>query len=281
MAFMTYASLLMHMAPGEEAEGRLRIACELAARFDATLIGIDAAMFEIPVLDPTGYAAIDAEMIAFERQSLEAEFEESARKFHAAAGAKNLRTKWYSGLEFPADVICHHARAADLLVIGGGATASTVAPQHAADAGDILMQAGRPVIVVPPGLSELRLDHVVVAWKDTREARRAAADSIGLLKSAREVSVLAVCSADESETARSAVLDVVAYLARHRIAAAQEMRMIAHDDAAEEILSVTAEKQSDLIVCGGFGRGRMREWAFGGVTRELLKKSPVACLFSH
>jgi len=279
---MTYASLLTHMVPGEEAEGRLRIACELAARFDATLIGIDAAMFEIPVLDPTGYAAIGAEMIAVERQSLEAEFRESASKFQAAAGAKNLRTKWYSGLEFPADVICRHARAADLLVIGCGATASTVAPpQHAADAGDILMQAGRPVIVVPPGLSELRLDHVVVAWKDTREARRAVADSIALLKSAGEVSVLAVCSADESETARSAVLDVVAYLAQHGITAAQVMRMIAHDDAAEEILSVTAEKQSDLIVCGGFGRGRMREWAFGGVTRDLLRNSPVACLFSH
>jgi nucleotide-binding universal stress UspA family protein len=278
---MTYARLLLHMEPGEEAEERLRIACELAARFGATLIGVDAAMFEIPLIDPTGFAAIDAEMIASERQSLEAEIEDNAKKFHAAAAAKNLRAIWHSGLEFPADMICRHARAADLLVIGRGATAATAAPQHAADAGDILMQAGRPVLVVPPGLSELRLDHVLVAWKDAREARRAVADAIALLKSAGKVSVLAVCTTDESESARSAVADVAGYLAQHGITAAQEIRIIAHDDAAGEILSMTAEKQSDLIVCGGFGRGRIREWAFGGVTREILKKSPVACLFSH
>lgn len=278
---MTYKNLLLHMEPGDAAAGRLNLACGLAERLGAVLIGIDAAMLQVPVIDPTGFAAVDADLISSERQAFEAEFEDSAKRFDAAASAKNLRMKWFSSLEFPADMLCRHARAADLLVIGHGATAETPSPQHAADPGDVVMRAGRPALVVPPGISELRLAHVVVAWKDTREARRAVADSIPLMKLAGKTSIVAVSAEGETDEARRSAEDVVAYLGRHDIAAEAEVRIDTREGAAAEILKAAQEKQSDLVVCGAYGHARMREWAFGGVTRDLLKKSAVACLMSH
>jgi len=278
---MTYKSILLHMEPGEEADGRLQIACALAARLDALLIGVDAAMLQVPVIDPTGFAAVDADLITAERQAFDAEFEESAKKFQAAAAAKNLPTKWFNNLEFPADVMCRHARAADLLVIGHGATATTASPQHAMDPGDVLMQAGRPVLVIPPGLSELRLEHVIIAWKGTREARRAIADSIALLRLAGKATVLAVCPEGDAEAVRSEIEDVADYLARHEIAAEHEVRIRPPDGVADEILRAARERQSDLIVSGAYGHARMREWVFGGVTHDLLKKSTAATFLSH
>ena len=35
------------------------------------------------------------------------------------------------------------------------------------------------------------------------------------------------------------------------------------------------------IVAGAYGHGRLREWAFGGVTRDLLSYAPLCCLMSH
>ncbi len=281
MRFMKYTTLLVHVEPGADADGRLQMACGLAARFDALLIGIGAAMFEMPVLDPTGYAPVDAELISSERQSLEAELEECEKRFHEAAAAKNLRTKWHSNLEFPADMVCRYARSADLLIIGRGASPTTASPQHAINPGDVLMRAGRPVLVVPPGISDLRLEHALVAWKASREARRAVADSIGLLKLAGKTTVVAICLESEAEALGSEIADVTAYLVRHNIAATHEVRFVSHERAADEILLAAQQMQSDLIVAGAYGHARMREWVFGGVTRDLLKKSPVACFLSH
>ena len=71
---MTYKNLLLHMEPGDAAAGRLNIACGLAERLGAVLIGVDAAMLQVPVIDPTGFAAVDADLISSERQAFEAEF---------------------------------------------------------------------------------------------------------------------------------------------------------------------------------------------------------------
>lgn len=278
---MQYKSLLVHVEPGEEADGRLEAACGLAARCDALLIGVAAAMFEMPIMDPTGYAPVDAEIISSERQSLEAELEDCEKKFRQAAAAKNLRTAWHSALEFPADMVCRIARGADLLIIGHGASAATVSPQHVIDPGDVLLQAGRPSLVVPPAMSELRLNQALIAWKDTREARRALADSISLLKLAGKTHVVSICPESEAETAATEIADVAAYLERHGIHATQEVKQVSHEHAADGVLHAAEGLHADLIVAGAYGHARMREWVFGGVTADLLKKSSIACLLSH
>ena len=55
---------------------------------------------------------------------------------------------------------------------------SIVDPCAAPDPSDLLMQAGRPIIVVPPALEWFDFRSVLVAWKDVREARRAVLDAL-------------------------------------------------------------------------------------------------------
>jgi hypothetical protein len=67
-------------------------------------------------------------------------------------------------------VLTREARSADLVVIG-----QTQGPRGAyrsLDPGEAILKMGRPMLVVPEGKSSLRGEHIVIGWKDTREARR-------------------------------------------------------------------------------------------------------------
>lgn len=278
---MTSANFLVHVDRDDECNGRVALACSLAARFDARLIGLAAAMLDLPVIDPMGYAPIDAETIATERDTLEADLKVAAEKFQRAADTHKLQTEWRASLEFPADMVCRQARSADLLVIGRGEVEKATGPQRVLDPGDVLMQAGRPVLVVPPEIDSLPLAHVIVAWKDTRESRRAVADVLPFLAAAQKVSVLELATEDEIDDAKAGVADVVAYLARHGIPAQGEAKLLSKSDPASAIIAFAKEKGADLIVAGAYGHARLREWVFGGVTYELIKRSPICCLLSH
>jgi nucleotide-binding universal stress UspA family protein len=50
---------------------------------------------------------------------------------------------------------------------------------------------------------------------------------------------------------------------------------------AEELVRAAESEGADLIVAGAYGHSRMREWIFGGVTRDLLHHSPICCLLAH
>jgi nucleotide-binding universal stress UspA family protein len=278
---MTSACFIVHADREPESDGRIALACSLAERFDAQLIGVGAAMMDMPVVDPMGYAPIDARVIASERELLEGDLKAAAEKFQRFAAAKNLETEWRSSLEFPADLICREARMADLLIIGRGEVEKSIGPQRGIDPGDVLMQSGRPVLVVPPGVEAIGFNHVIVAWKDARESRRAVSDALPYLKVAKAVTVLQLSTDDEEREAKTSVADVVAYLRRHGIAATGETRVLARIDPASEIIAAAKEKNADLIVAGAYGHTRLREWVFGGVTYALIKKSPVCCLLSH
>jgi len=129
--------------------------------------------------------------------------------------------------------------------------------------------------MVPPGSERLSAKHVVVAWKDTREARRAVRDSLPFLKQAEDVSVIGIGEPAQGGT------DVCAYLRHHGIEARAYTRPGQIASMADELVRIAEQEGADLIVCGAYGHSRTREWVFGGVTRELLNHAPVCCLMAH
>ncbi len=278
---MTSACFIVHADREPESDGRIALACSLAERFEARLMGVGGAMMDMPVIDPMGYAAIDARTLASERELLEGDLKVAGEKFQRFAAARKLESEWRSGLEFPADLICREARIADLLIIGRGEVEKSIGPQRGLDPGDVLMQSGRPVLVVPPGVESIAFEHAIIAWKDARESRRAISDALPFLKVAKAVTVLQLSTEDEEGDAKTSVADVVGYLNRHGIAASGETRVLARIDPASEIIAAAKDKDADLIVAGAYGHTRLREWVFGGVTYALIKKSPICCLLSH
>lgn len=277
---MTFKTLLVAVDQGVDSDARIRLACDLAAGLDAHLIGACGVALSVPPADDlyTG-GAMFGEAFTFLRDLAEAEVRGALTRFHELVGSRRGRTEWRGRLGLPADVVAHEARAADLVILG---RRSSRAPTHAIDPADVLMAVGRPVLVVPP---ERERDPTgwpaVVAWKDSREAQRAAASALPLLSRASTVHVLEIAGEDTAEQAAARTDDVVAWLARHGIAAEAHVSPPGKTTAARNILGFAASHRAGLIVCGGYGHARLREWALGGVTSELLASAPVCLLLTH
>jgi nucleotide-binding universal stress UspA family protein len=120
----------------------------------------------------------------------------------------------------------------------------------------------------------------VIAWKATREAARAAFDSLPILTQAEKVQVLEV---RERRHGASHAPDpiIAAALARHGIKATVRSSIATDMSVGNEILSRLADADADLLVMGAYGHSRMREFVFGGVTRHIARQMTVPTLFSH
>jgi nucleotide-binding universal stress UspA family protein len=276
---MTIAALMVYVGNDDHAAACVDLACDIAAAFDAALIGLSANMPKPVVVDPYAAGAFAGELLTAERGVAEQDLQRARNLFNAIAGARGRILEWRDGIAFPADLLVREARAADLLIIGRDVARAS--RYHAPDAGDVLLGAGRPLLLVPRKAPRSPLGTaVVVAWKESREARRAVADAMPFLRQASRVSVVEVCGAEDADMAQHHLADVVAFLARHGVAAEAEVRP-QHGCTADQLMAVAKEKQAGLIVLGGYGHSRLRESAFGGVTRDMLKTCPVCLLLSH
>ncbi|MDJ0390507.1 universal stress protein [Roseomonas sp. E05] len=276
-----YRSIMVHV-PADDAAGLpVGLAADLAQRFGARLIGIAAGDVAL-TMSVASYGSASAQVITLQMAELEEMLRAAEARFRGAAGAAGEHTEWRSFTEFPATAVSREARAADLLVMSPrrGAFGSNFI--SAAEPGDVLMQAGRPVLLVPPGIGHLPAARVLVAWKDRREARRAVQDALPLLARAERVQVLEVCEPEESVAdAERRTADVAAYLRGHGARAESAACARREPTAARQIAAAATALGADLIVAGGYGHARLREWIFGGVTRELMVHPACCCLLSH
>jgi nucleotide-binding universal stress UspA family protein len=275
-----YRSILVHVTTGEAARARLALAVDLAERHDAHLIGIGAGCLNLPV-DAVGDGSAAAAVVEIGTEALEAELRAAEARFRQAAQGL-AKLEWRAFQEFAAGAIAREARAADLVVLGREDAGSSDGFSVALSPGDVVLQAGRPVLAVPPGIDRLEAARVLVAWKDTREARRAVQDALPLLRGAGQVTVMEICEEEEKVgPAAARAQDVARYLLRHGVGAQGIARRAGEDGAAAQIALAARAEGADLVVSGAYGHARLREWVFGGVTRELLRNAAHCCLLSH
>lgn len=273
-AIVDIRSLLVQVEPGAETEARLQVAVDLARRLDATLLGVGLEMIQgIGVGDPfvVGGDWID-ELEALVQDNLKRA--EANFRTHAAG----LQTEWLGLQELPAPAIARLSRGVDLIVAGGAPLDDAI---RSADTAELIVRSGRPVLVAPPHGGKLRGEAVVVAWKDTRESRRAVADSLPFLKAAEAVSVVEVCDKDDYAAAELHTIDVVQYLRRHGVKAHAKAVVAPPERVATELNIIAQTIEADLIVAGAYGHTRLGEWLFGGVTRSLLREPERFALLSH
>lgn len=257
---------------GPDAEGRAKLATCLADRFSSRLIGVAAHPIAPPVYFETPLPGI-ASAIELEERYATRQIAAAEAVFRKVAGARN-RVEWRHAHTFPVDFVVEQARAADLIVASRARPRQDVEAMSL-DAGDLVMAAGRPVLFAPPATEFLAAKHVVIAWKDTREARRAVADAMPFLKAAEDVSVVTF------GTDQRGAQDVSAYLTCHGIEASVRRKDVAASAVAKELMRVAETEVADLIVCGAYGHSRASEWVFGGVTHDLLDHGRVCCLMAH
>ena len=276
---MTYATLMVHLQLGTSNTGVVRIAGDLAARFEAGVIGI-AACQPLQVVYADGIY-VSGGLIDQDREQIGKDLEAAEAEFKSVLQARGTSAEWRSAVTFGpvSDYLAREARSADLVITGVASDSWPEGSRHA-NTGDLVMQVGRPVLVVPATADTLRLDRMIVAWKDSRETRRAIFDALPLLRLADHVAVVEIAAAEDLAEARRHLEDVVGWLKRHGVAATA-LAVPSTGDDASRLGAIAQEQRADIVVAGAYGHSRLREWALGGVTRNLLLRGNRCALVSH
>jgi nucleotide-binding universal stress UspA family protein len=277
-----YSSIMVHVDLGSATQGRVDLASKLASRFGSRLIGVGA---EEPFVAYDGaMMSVVSSHIEEDEQRRVADDLAKAEALFRARATNSIIVEWRGGEHPTTPFLLEQARAADLVIVGRQGLDDDADWRLGVSPGDVVMGLGRPMLLVPPAVSELEASRVIVAWKDTREARRAVWDSLPFLLDAKAVFVV---SAGDGTAAR-ACEDVAAFINQHAgtknrqgaeraraVNTASQASVVAH------LLEVADGEGADLIVAGAYGHSRVREWVLGGVTRELLETTPACCLLAH
>ena len=275
---MTYATVMASLALDESNEARLEAAGQIAERFDSGIVGIAAAQFSPPLYFTSGEQAQN--LIDQGQASIKKRMSELEVQFRKATKNRAKDVEWRCAIDFPARYILQEARCADIIVSGGQSNALSD-PFAVASPKDLVMEAGRPLFIAPDNVSWLDLRSVLMAWKDTPEARRAIAHSLPMLRKAKEVNVAEIVEADDSRSAAvSRVRDVVTWLSRHGVSAS-EVVPEQSGDAIAQLDAIAANVGAGVVVAGAYGHSRFRELILGGMTQHLITQSSRCVLLSH
>jgi nucleotide-binding universal stress UspA family protein len=275
---MDYKTVMVGLALDRPNDACLKVAGDLAERFGARVIGAAAADLRPPMYFAEGEFA--QKLLDEEAASIVKRLAELEAEFRAFVEKRATSVEWRSARALPVPHMLQQARAADIIVVGARSE-TLVDPSAAADPSDLVMQAGRPLIVVPPTVQWLDLRSVLVAWKDVREARRAAFDALPILAAAKEVTIVRIPEkSGDRDAAATEVADVAAWLRGHGI----EARTVVSESTAgtiEQLEKTAANVGAGVVIAGAYGHSRFREWVLSGVTRHLAMESPRCAFLSR
>jgi nucleotide-binding universal stress UspA family protein len=255
-------------------------AVSVAETFEAHILGV-AVAYE-PVIPGTVMGGIPPEFIESQRSEAEtkaraaiANFEQSAKRSGLSFETRVLSTS----ISGAADQLGQIGRRFDLIVVGQ-ADREKAGADDIVDEG-VLFETGRPVLFVPYiQKAGLALDRVMICWDGSRAATRAVADAMPFLHKSKQVEVVIIATGrPKSDEIPGA--DLGQHLARHGLKV-EVKRITSPDiDVPSTILSYAADSSADMIVMGGYGHSRLREFVLGGATRGLLEAMTVPVLMSH
>ncbi len=255
-------------------------AISVAEAFGAHVLGI-AVAYE-PVIPGTVMGGIPPEIIESQRSESNQKARTAVSRFEQAVkrtGVSGETRTISASISGAADQIGRMGRRFDLVIVGQPERQKSL-PDEVVDEG-VLFESGRPVIFVPfIQKGGMTLDRIMVCWDGSRAAARAVADAMPFLKKAKQVEVVIVADkAGKKDEVPGA--DLGQHLARHGLKV-EVKRITSPDiDVPSTILSYAADSSADMIVMGGYGHSRLREFVLGGATRGLLEAMTVPVLMSH
>jgi nucleotide-binding universal stress UspA family protein len=275
---MQNGQILVHVEPGPVSEQRLRYALSMAQNRDMKLIGLTVRLSSTAAASTTmGDITATAALYDASSQCCLA----AKDQFDTVTEGSGIALEWCETTGVPLDVIAAEAGRADLTVVGRNDRVDMDSGVYQISPADVIMACGTPVMVVSADAPlSYKAQRVLLAWKSTPQAARAARDALPLLKSADTVVLTEVASAPGGGKYEISAEAMAAYLASHGIEVSIR-RLQPTGDAGYQLIIAAADNECDLIVAGAYGHSRVRQWVLGGVTRSLLGAATIPCILCH
>jgi nucleotide-binding universal stress UspA family protein len=262
-------NILVQAANDTAMDARLETGLAVARALDAHLSLLHVTPVDAyVVMDPFGGSFLMADAVA----KLHAEAKALEAKLTTKLTAEAVRWDWRA-IDGPVGPAFSNPRQlADLIILSIGETGFDRAP-----VGDIVLSGDTPVLVTPANLTSFDpFGPAVVAWNGSREAANALRAAVPLLRCASAVTIISV----GSDPANAPAEDAAAYLSRAGIK--PEIALIAREgDVAETMRRALIHHDAELLVMGAYGKSRLREAVFGGVTASFIASTPVPILMAH
>ena len=177
--------------------------------------------------------------------------------------------------------LLERALCSDLVVVGQHDATDT---RTGALPGDLVpalvTDSGKPTLVVPyAGSFDAMGQQVLLAWKPTREAARAATAALPWLRTARQINLASQLESRDTDDPSFARLEH--WLRLHGVTAPVQHHRLGPIEVGEGLLSLGADTSADLLVMGCYGHSRTREWVLGGATRTVLRAMTLPVLMVH
>jgi nucleotide-binding universal stress UspA family protein len=274
-----YRDLLVHVDGSQSGRLRVQFAVGLAAQMGARLSGLhvtpvaDVPPIRKPSRVPEMVAALCSEL-ALDAQVAETIFNEEAMR-------RSPDACW---LEASGDVvqgITDKARYADLVILGQHESQGPAERHPLPIAHSVVLECGRPVLVVPVVVQRTPLERIAVAWDGSREAVRAVHDALPLLRQAQSIRIVTMIrnAADNNDDDARILL---AHLCNHGIRVGMDVLQVVTTLEEHKSLQEQIDQGSyDLLVMGGYSHPMWQEFIFGGATRSILTSSKISVLVSH
>ncbi|NVD97287.1 universal stress protein [Massilia sp. BJB1822] len=277
-----FKTIVLHVDASPQFDARMALAARMAQDFEAHLVGCAV----------TGLSLRDFVFLACSNRSAvpSGEYEQmrEAPRIHLqqfTQQAESLGVDSYESRMVDEDAVQAlqlQARYADLLVVGRGDPDSRGLRGTARLPEELALHSTRPVLVVPDGYRrEGGIGKITIGWNASMEATRAVQTALPLLRRASKVQV-AVINPDEmpERHGEQPGADLALYLARHGVQI-EVVQIETAQTTAGALLDLARSSGSDLLVAGARGHSRYREWALGGVTRDLLDQATLPLLLAH
>lgn len=271
--------IVVHLTGSEEDKVRIAYAAPIAEFFDAHLTGLQVhALPElIAITDPV--ASTYLQTVLAESHARAQKVTDSLAEAFAPISVPHELRRLDVYPNSIGSTLAAEARTADLF-IGTRPYGDPKGEERVEET--VLFRSGRACLFVPPGGTPPKdYGTIFVAWKNTREAARAVAEAIPFLQRASQVIVGIIEEEGASEQfGIEPGTDIGRHLSRHGIVA--EIRPInGWVYAGEALLNEAQKTGAQMIVMGGYGHSRFREWVLGGATRHLLTHTAVPVLTAH
>ena len=272
-------SILAVISDAPVARASLSATLRCGSYFGATVDALHVRPDPVAALPLAGEAMSGAmvdEMVAIAAREGEARAARGRALFNELVAANSgVSAQWLEESGIEEQVVAMRAARADFTVMPRPCAESP--PVALTTLNSVLMQSGRPVLVVPPGETPTGFAQIALFWNGSTEATRAVAGALPFLMRAERVTVLRV----EEEEWFAPTDDLEIYLERHGVKATIAKVLPKEGKTGRSLLARAAEAKADVMVMGAYTRSKVRQLILGSVTGYVMRNATLPVLLCH